>query len=107
MQQVLDVALREAEAHGGKEIHAIRLRVGVMSGVVPEALEFAFEALRGDTPARGARLVLERVPAVCYCPACNEEFGVENFVYACPRCGELSGELRAGRELEVASIEVD
>ena len=41
---------------------AIRLRIGALSGVVPEALEFAFEALRPGTLAEKAELAIESVP---------------------------------------------
>ena len=51
MQTTLDTAVRQARAAGATRIHTLRLRVGRLSGVVTDALEFAFEALRPGTPA--------------------------------------------------------
>ena len=45
MEGALALALEQARQAGARKLHVIRLRVGAMSGVVPEALQFAFEAL--------------------------------------------------------------
>ncbi len=107
MQSALDEALREAKAAGAARVHEIRLRVGVLSGVVPDALQFAFEALASGTPAEGATLAIDSVPARFWCVRCRREFEVPNFRCECPECGRVSGELRSGRELELSSMEVD
>lgn len=103
---VLKVALDTAAQHKAERVEVVRLRIGALSGVVDEALTFAFEALAEDTPARGARLVIEAVPVTCYCEACAKEFEAPRFSYRCPACQTLSREVRRGRELELVSIEV-
>ena len=107
MQSALNQALREARLAGAARVHQIRLRIGVLSGVVPDALRFAFEALTPGTFAEGAALTIEEVPARFWCAACRREFVSVNFFSECPDCGRPSGELRAGREMELASMEVD
>jgi hydrogenase nickel incorporation protein HypA/HybF len=78
-----------------------------LSGVVPEALEFAFEALAPGTVAEGARLAVENVPARFWCRRCAREFQADDLLAVCPDCQEASGEIRAGRELELASLEIE
>ncbi len=107
MQCALDQVLREARRAGAVRVHQIRLRVGVLSGVVPEALQFAFEALTAGTPAEGATLAIDDVPARFWCAPCGREFASANLYSECPDCGTPSNELRAGRELELNSMEVD
>jgi len=107
MQSALNQALQEARLAGAARVHEIRLRVGVLSGVVPDALRFAFEALTPGTPAEGAVLTIEEVPARFWCAPCGREFVSANLYAECPACGAPSGELRAGRELELSSMEVD
>jgi hydrogenase nickel incorporation protein HypA/HybF len=106
MQSALSVALEQARQAGASRVHEIRLRIGALSGVVPDALEFAFEALAPGTQAEGARLTIENVPARFWCAGCSCEFTSEDMFAECPDCHALSGELRAGREMEVASLEV-
>ena len=62
MQTALELAEAHARAAGAVRIHRLCLRVGDLSGVVPEALEFAFQALSVGGPAEGAMLEIERVP---------------------------------------------
>jgi hydrogenase nickel incorporation protein HypA/HybF len=105
MQSALNLALEKAGQRGGVRIRALRLRVGALSGVVPEALEFAFEMLRQNTAAADASLLIERVPASCWCGACQVEFVSEDSMFDCPQCGGLATELRGGRELDLVSID--
>lgn len=107
MQSALSVALESARQAGASRVHAIRLRIGALSGVVPDALEFAFEALTPGTLAESAKLMIEDVPARFWCQACTREFQSDNLFAECPDCHALSGDLRAGREMEVASLEID
>jgi len=107
MQSTLDLALESAKAAAASEIVSLRLKIGVMSGVVPESLQFAFEALREGTIAAGARLDVELVPVTCWCETCQAEFEAKELVYVCPRCSAMSRQLRHGLELELASLEVN
>ena len=106
MQSTLETAAQKMSAAGATEIHRLKVRIGRLSGVVPEALRFAFDALKDKTPAAGASLEIEEVPAVCWCAACAAEFETVKYEYACPRCQQLSGDLRRGKEMELASLEI-
>ena len=107
MTEAVRLAVETAQARGASRIHELRLRVGAMSGAVPEALQFAFEAVTDGTMAQGATLAIEAVPASWWCAACAAEFGGDSPLVECPRCGAWSSELRGGRELDIASIEVE
>lgn len=107
MQSALNAALAQAREAGATRVHEIRLRIGALSGVVPEALEFAFEALVPGTLAEHAKLAIDHVPARFWCAACSREFQSDDMFAECPGCQTLSGELRGGREMELASLEID
>jgi hydrogenase nickel incorporation protein HypA/HybF len=106
MHSALDIAVEHAKRQGAQRIHRIKLRIGALSGVVPEALEFAFDVVTQGSMAEGAALEIERVPAACYCPACDLEFEPDSSFYECPRCKSLDVKVRRGRELDVAWLEV-
>lgn len=107
MESALGAVLREARARGAARVHRIVLRIGSLSGVEPEALRFAFDVVARDTLAAAATLDIENVPARARCSACQEEFGVETgFIFTCPRCGHLCGDIRSGRELELSHLEM-
>lgn len=88
-------------------VSAVRVKVGAMSAVVPEALASAFPAAASGTPLDGARLDLERVPLVAWCPSCAEERTLPSVQrLRCPTCGTPTPRIIHGRELEVVSVEV-
>ena len=91
MQSALDQVLEKARQAGASRVHAIRLRIGALSGVVPDALQFAFEALADGTPAQGARLLIEDVPARFWCATCSQEFAATRMFAECPDCHRPSG----------------
>lgn len=107
METALEEVLTHARDNDATQVHRIVLRVGALSGVEPDALRLAFDAAVRDTPAACAELDVETVPARGFCPDCGLEFAVESdFIFTCPKCGRISGELVQGRELELARIEM-
>jgi len=106
MAEALRLAMDAARSAGASRVLKLRLRIGSLSGVVPEAMRFAFDVVCQDTMAAGANLEIELVPATCWCAACQAEFECAELFYECPRCHNPSGELRRGRELEIADVEI-
>lgn len=104
--EILDIAEREAARRGARGVAAVTVRVGDLSGVVAEALEFAFEALCAGTAMAGVKLHVERIPVRARCARCGEErTAVAELVLWCPGCGAAL-DVVAGQELEVRSLEL-
>lgn len=104
---VLDAVNASAADAGADRVLAVNLRIGVMTEAIADALEFAFEALSEGTLSDGAELVIEWVEPRSLCLECASEFDHDRFHRRCPECGSYETTLVAGRELEIASIEVD
>lgn len=107
MTEAVRLATESAQAAGARRITALKLRIGVLSGVVPDALEFAWDVVRCDTMLADARLEIESVSGAHWCAQCQTTFASREFFAECPRCQELSGDLRRGRELEIAALELE
>jgi hydrogenase nickel incorporation protein HypA/HybF len=106
MQNAVELSVAEAVRRGARRVHCVKLRIGALAVVESDALNFAFEVVAGGTPAEGARLEVEHLPVVCFCDACNVEFQPATWVFECSCCGRMSDDIRQGRELELASLEV-
>jgi len=107
MAEAARMAVEAAQTAGAHRISVVRLRVGKLSGAVPEALNFAWDVVRTNTLAADASLVIETVAAAFWCEGCQADFEGADFFGECPRCHTLSGELRCGRELEIAALEMN
>ncbi|WP_149181516.1 hydrogenase maturation nickel metallochaperone HypA [Streptomyces sp. TRM49041] len=91
--------------HGAEGVESVRLRVGALAGVVPDALRFCFDLAAEGTPVAGAVLVVEDVAARARCAGCDGAFAVGSPPdLTCPECGASAAELLAGRELEIAGV---
>lgn len=100
-------AEQAARAAGADRVVAVRLRLGRLSGLVPEALEFGFAFAAEGTALEGARLEIERVDPVIWCPSCEAAGTLASTTrFRCPTCDTPSAQVLAGRELELRSLEV-
>lgn len=88
-----------------RQVTIVRLGVGKLSGVVPDALDFCFELATAGTPIEGAALEIVELAGQARCRTCDREFGVDDLVLLCS-CGSADVEVVAGRELSVTSVEV-
>lgn len=106
MEQTLNIAIANAQSQNARKIHRLKMRIGTMSGVVPESLEFAFDVVTKGTMAEGATFEIESIPVRCYCEKCQTTFNPTDFFYQCPNCENLVYQSLAGKEIELASLEV-
>jgi hydrogenase nickel incorporation protein HypA/HybF len=104
---ILEVVEEEMQSHPGAQLEAVHLRLGPLSGVVKEALTSAYELAREQTPFPRSRLVFEETPLIIYCSRCQAERAPESVQeLSCAVCGQPAAEVRGGRELEVAALEL-
>ena len=86
---LLDIAREELKKHGASKLKLVRVRVGALSNVVPEALEMAFETATMEGEFFGAKLEITSEPLVLRCGSCGQEFTPEDVMFyaPCPHCG--------------------
>lgn len=105
---IVEMAEEESERHGCARILAVHLRLGLLSGVVKQALLSSYEMACEDTALAGSRLVIEEVPVEIFCPTCEERKLIRSLQwFCCPVCGTPSAEVMQGKELEVVALEVE
>ncbi|MBN1135564.1 MAG: hydrogenase maturation nickel metallochaperone HypA [Anaerolineae bacterium] len=107
-QSILEIALRHAKRAGAGRILAINLTIGDLTGFVDDSIQFYFDYLSKETSADGARLAIERIAARVRCQQCGAEYAPPGGrIWTCPQCQAQGGEVIAGTEFYVASIEVE
>jgi hydrogenase nickel incorporation protein HypA/HybF len=107
-QSILDIVLRHAEKAGAERVLSINLIIGELTGFVDDSIQFYWDFMSKDTAARGARLHFERIPARAQCKSCGTEYPPpDTRIWICPECEALGGDVIAGREFSVASIEIE
>ena len=104
-QRMVDTAIEVADQNGGARVVAMRLLLGEMTCVDAETLSFAFGVVSRGTRAEKCQLEIVRVPTRLRCRTCGAERGGD-MLEACA-CGTPGGEVLAGRELRLLTIDID
>lgn len=104
-RDILGIIRKEMKKGGFKKLKRVRVRVGELSAVDPEALQFSFEACTKGSLLGGAQLVIEEVPLKGRCLGCGAVFRLEGFRSVCSQCKGKDIERVSGDELEVVSME--
>src|SRR3954463_8273707 len=99
-QSVVDTVI---ERTGRAPVASVRVRVGRLAGVVPDAMRFCFDLVTAGTPLEGAVLEFEQPEGRGRCRACGADFVLTDPILLCS-CGSADVEVLAGRELAVASV---
>lgn len=105
---LVEAASKAASEAGARMVTAVRLRLGMLSGVVPDALQFGYDIAIKDTLLEGSRLEIEEVPVIIHCERCRREVTLPTIqVFRCPICNTPSAQIVQGRELEIVSLEIN
>jgi len=103
IEGVQETAARE----GIERVTAVHVRVGALSGVARDALEFSWELATAGTLAADSALRIEDVPLVVFCERCEAERSPRPANgLLCPACGNACAKVVRGRELQLVAMEV-
>lgn len=103
-RQLARIVSRNAD---GREVLEVELEVGHLRQVVPEALHFAWGAVRKNTLHGPARLNITEIPAVVSCRKCEAITQLREVLdFRCQECSSRDLQIISGEEFRVVSIEV-
>ena len=104
-QHLLGLLHQEARRHGVSRIVRLRLEIGRLSCLEPEALRFAFAAMTSGTIAEAAELQIDQPPVRATCQDCGAAVAVEERFESCGSCGGDRLELHGGAEMRLLEME--
>jgi len=102
---IVDIAESEAKKAKVSSFDVIELDIGNLSGIVMEALDFAWQSAVGGTVLENAERRVNRIEAVAKCVDCNHEFVSDTLYEQCPKCQSYFTNLIKGNELKIKSLE--
>jgi hydrogenase nickel incorporation protein HypA/HybF len=89
-------------------VQAVHLKLGMLSGVVKEALLSSYEMACHAAPLEGAQLLIEEIPIEVFCPKCDEPRLVTSIQwFCCPECGTPTPTVLRGEERELVALEIE
>lgn len=107
-ESIVRIAVEEAEKHNIKKINEIRLKIGELTGLVPECIQQYFDFASKGTVAEGAQIIIAKIPITMKCTACGYIGETNNFTNnKCPICNSIDMKLASGNEFYIDSMEVE
>ena len=106
-ESVIQIVEETAGRNSAACVRAVWLEIGRLSHVEPEALRFAFDVVKRNGLAHGARLEIVATEGTAWCMKCSQTVALARFGDACPRCGSYQHQVTAGDEMRVKEIEIE
>jgi len=104
-QAMIELVAATARKHGVQRVTAVRVEIGELAHVEPEALQFCFQSVVRGTVAERARLEIERTPGTAWCMPCGDTVPLARHGDPCPACGSYQLTPVRGDELRVRDIQ--
>jgi len=106
-ESLVGIAERAARDQGATRVLSLTVEIGALSGVVPDAVAFCFEACARGTLLEGSRLDIRAIPGRALCADCGADVDIDNLTYACPICGSYALQRTQGEELRLLEVEIE
>jgi len=95
------------ERAAGQRVMRVRLEIGCLSAIVPEAIRFCFDICAQGTSVEGATLEIVEIPGRGRCGNCGMEVALTALVGRCPDCASANLRVVAGEEMMIKEMELE
>ena len=102
MQSVVSAVSDEL---GDQRVLTVRLEVGRLTCVFPDALRFCFDVCARGTSLEGSKLDIVEIAGRARCLDCQQVQPIVHLGELCP-CGGIAMDIVAGQELRLKEVEV-
>lgn len=106
VMSIVDSVTTEVRRQNATNVSRIELDIGNLAGIEWESFDFAWEPATKNTVLEQAERIINHIPALALCVACNNEFEKHEPYDACPVCGNYLHSLKSGKELKIKSIRI-
>ncbi|HLP97431.1 MAG TPA: hydrogenase maturation nickel metallochaperone HypA [Sideroxyarcus sp.] len=106
-ESVVDLVEYRARNNGWQHIKGVRLEIGKLSGVEPDAIRFCFDAVAGGTLAEGAALDIVEQDGIAWCFDCARTIALAVRGDPCPECGGFRLRVDQGLAMRIMELEIE
>jgi len=104
-EHLLLLLAQEAKRHEVKKIVRVRVEIGRLSCLDPEALRFAFDAMAPGTVAEAAELQIDQPLVRASCEECGADVELNSRFDPCTSCSGTRLKLHSGQDMRLLEME--
>jgi hydrogenase nickel incorporation protein HypA/HybF len=106
-ESLVDLIEDEGRKQGFKHVRMVRLEIGALGSIDPDAIRFCFDIVTQGAITEGARLEIMSVPGDGWCFDCAKQVAMFERFGPCPECGGRHVQVTGGDDMRVKELEVD
>ena len=106
-ESVIGIIEAAAKQAPGRRVVRVRLALGQLAHVEPEALLYCCELVGRDSVAAQAEYLVERTPGQAWCMPCAQTVALPGPIEPCPLCGAYQLTITGGQDMRVIDIELE
>lgn len=106
-KSIVNISCEEAEKHKVHKVKEIRIKIGELTGLVPDSIQYYFDIISKGTKVEGALLDIEKLPIKILCNSCGNNFKASKHDFQCTRCSSRDIKIEGGNEFYIESLEVE
>jgi len=106
-QNIIEIIQQSVPESKWNQVTAVRVEIGAVAGIVPDSLEFSFQAITTESVLSNAKLITEFIPFRVHCRTCNTETENEEGFAMCGKCRSTDIRIISGTELRIKEIELE
>lgn len=107
IDNIIKICIEEGKKHNVSKIIEIRIKIGELSGMVPEYIQYYFNIMSKGTTAENAILNIEKIPIEIKCNNCKINSNVCLDDLICSYCGSANVQIAKGNDFIIESMEVE
>ncbi len=104
---IVEIVKEYTDKEKASSVNEITIEVGIVSGIVVHALEFALEEAVKDTVLQNAKINILEISGKAKCNKCSHIFEINEIYTQCPKCLDFNSDIIQGKELKVKSIIIE
>lgn len=107
-RNIFEIVLKYAKKENVQKVAFVNLEIGALSDLQEKWIQRYFDHLSQHTVVEGARLKINRIPAVFECNKCQRSFQTDKIAIKelnCPDCNSGAVYLISGKEYHIKSME--
>ncbi len=104
---IVRIAEEEVRKRDAARVSKIEMQIGKLSGIEPDALDFAWPVAVKNTVLEKAERQTEYLPGQALCMDCEQTFEINGLSDVCPHCGSFMKNILQGREMKVVALTIE
>jgi hydrogenase nickel incorporation protein HypA/HybF len=106
-QSIISVAGKSIPAGSKGVVTAVSLKIGELSSIEIESLQFAFSVIKENTVLQNAELNIETIEGEAECMDCLTTFTMHSYGICCPKCMGYALKICKGKELKITDLTIE